>query len=146
VKDCQYCVKPVVHRGAFLEHCLLDVHVRNIPDCPGTNETEPLQAVTAELETLCNLIMAAEPSNKGACTFVDLDSAVGIPVMPTLSGWLLQYPVVYLAHRATAEILAQLLSDAVLVLHEVQIDGPFFEVRACCIQDAVNVTWPKCVL
>ncbi len=142
----------MAYKGAFLEHCLLDVHVRNIQECPGTNKTdcpgtnkrEPLQAVTAELETLCNLITAAAPSNKGACTFVDLDTAVGIPIMPTLSGWLLQYPVVYLAHRATAETLAQLLSDAVLVFHEVQIDGPVIQVWVCCIQEAVNVTWICC--
>lgn len=130
----------MAYKGAFLEHCLLDVHVSNIPDCHGTNTTEPLQAVSAELETVCNLITAARPSNKGVCTFVDLDTAVGIPIMPTLSGWLLQYPVVYLAHRATAEILAQLLSETVLDFYEVQIDGPFIEVRVCCIQVTVNVT------
>ena len=100
--------------------------------------------MTAELETVCNVITAAAPSNNGTCTFVDLDTAVGIPIMPTLSGCLLQYPVVYLAHRATAETLAQLLSDAVLVFHEVQIDGPCIEVRAICIQDAVNITWISC--
>ncbi len=90
--------------------------------------------------------MAARPSNKGACTFVDLDSAVGIPIMPTLSGWLLQYPVVYLAHRATAETLAQLLSYAVLVFHEVQIGGPLIQVRACCIHVTVNFIWRSCLV
>lgn len=94
----------------------------------GVASDEALKAVTAELETMYNLIMAAEPSNKGPCTFVDLDTAVGSPIMPTLSGWLLQYPVVYLAQRATAETMAQLLSETVLVLHEVQIDGPFIKV------------------
>ncbi|KAL0023044.1 hypothetical protein WJX79_004025 [Trebouxia sp. C0005] len=94
----------------------------------GVASDEALKAVSAELETVCNLITAARPSNKGVCTFVDLDTAVGIPIMPTLSGWLLQYPVVYLAHRATAEILAQLLSETVLDFYEVQIDGPFIEV------------------
>ncbi|DBA97233.1 TPA: biogenesis of lysosome-related organelles complex 1 subunit 1 [Trebouxia sp. C0004] len=94
----------------------------------GVASDEAVKAVAAELETMCNLIIAAEPSNKGACTFVDLDTAVGIPIMPTLSGWLLQYPIVYLAHRATAETLAQLLSDTVLVFHEVQLDGPFIKV------------------
>ena len=136
----------MAYKGALWEHCLLDAHVGNTADCPGNSETEPLQAVTAELETTYNLIMAAEPSNTGPCTFVDLDTAVGSPIMPTLSGWLLQYPVVYLAQRATAETMAQLLSETVLVLHEVQIDGPFIKVRALCILHAVNVTWPNCVL
>lgn len=122
----------MAYKGAFLEHCLLDIHLSKIPDCPGTNKTEALQAVTAELDTVCNLITAAESSNNGTCTFVDLDTAVGVPIMPTLSGWLLQYPVVYLAHRATAETLAQLLSDAVLIFHEVQIDGSLIQVWACC--------------
>ncbi|KAL0055176.1 hypothetical protein WJX82_008271 [Trebouxia sp. C0006] len=94
----------------------------------GLASDKALKAVTAELDTVCNLITAAESSNNGTCTFVDLDTAVGIPIMPTLSGWLLQYPVVYLAHRATAETLAQLLSDAVLVFHEVQIDGSLIQV------------------
>ena len=134
------------HTRGLLERCLLDVHVSNIPECPGTNTTAPLQAVTAELETVCNLIMAARPSNKGACIFVDLDTAVGIPIMPTLSGWLLQYPAVYLAHRATAESLAQHLSETVLVLHEAQIDGPLIQVWACCIQLAVSVTWTSCLV
>ena len=49
--------------------------------------------------------------------------------MPTLSGWLLQYPVIYLADRDTANTMAQLLSDAVLVLHDVQLSGPFVEVN-----------------
>lgn len=48
--------------------------------------------------------------------------------MPTLSGWLLQYPVVYLAYPDTAGVMAQLLSETVLVLYDVQIAGPFVQV------------------
>lgn len=48
--------------------------------------------------------------------------------MPTLSGWLLQYPVVYLARPNDAVVMAQLLSEAILVLHDVQIAGPFIQV------------------
>lgn len=49
--------------------------------------------------------------------------------MPTLSGWLLQYPVVYLAQPDTAVIMAQLLSEAVLVLYDVQVAGLLTAVR-----------------
>lgn len=78
---------------------------------------------------MCSLILSATPgSNNGSCTLVDLTSVGEIPIMPTLSGWLLQYPVVYLAHPDTAVMMAQLLSEAVLVLYDVQVAGLFTEV------------------
>lgn len=52
--------------------------------------------------------------------------------MPSLSGWLLHYPVVYLAYLDTAVVMAQLLSEAVLVLYDVQIAGPLVQVGVQC--------------
>lgn len=52
-----------------------------------------------------------------------------------MSGWLLQYPVVYLADQDSAVTLAKLLSEAVLVLYDVHIDGPLVKVNKhqhCC--------------
>ena len=66
---------------------------------------------------------------------MDLTPVKGMPIMPTLSGWLLQFPVVYLAHPDTAEVMAQLLSEAVLMLYDVQVAGLFIEVglqSRCC--------------
>lgn len=88
-----------------------------------------MQEVTHQLRHMCSLILSATPgSNDSSCTLVDLTSVGEIPIMPTLSGWLLQYPVVYLAHPDTAVIMAQLLSEAVLVLYDVQVAGLFHEV------------------
>ena len=78
---------------------------------------------------MCSVILAAQPSSNGNVAYIDLDGIAGVPIMPTLSGWLLQYPVVYLADRGTANMVAQLLSDAVLLLHDVQMTGAFVEVR-----------------
>lgn len=82
-----------------------------------------------QLEEMCCIILAAQPSSKGNAVYIDLDGVAGVPIMPTLSGWLLQYPVIYLADRDTANTMAQLLSDTVLVLHDVQLSGPFIEVK-----------------
>ena len=88
------------------------------------------QEVTHQLQHMCSLILSAMPgSNNSSCTLVDLTFVVGIPIMPTLSGWLLQYPVVYLAQPDTAVIMAQLLSEAVLVLYDVQVAGLLTAVR-----------------
>lgn len=48
--------------------------------------------------------------------------------MPTLSGWLLQYPVVYLADAETAPTMASLLSQATLQLYQLQVKGTLIEV------------------
>ena len=61
--------------------------------------------------------------------YVDLDLVEGLPIMPTLSGWLLQYPVVYLADCHTAERLARLLSDSVLKLYGVHVTGAWMQVK-----------------
>ena len=89
-----------------------------------------LQEVTHQLETLCKLVQSAEAASNSSsrCTLTDLTSVKGIPIMPTLSGWLLGYPVVYLADEITAALMAQLLSAAVLVLYTVQVDGPLIQV------------------
>lgn len=96
-----------------------------------------MQEVTLQLQTMCNLVLSASgPSNSSSsCTVTDLSSVSGIPIMPTLSGWLLQYPVVYLADQGSAVLMAQLLSEAVLVLYKVQITGSFMKVsmhHSCC--------------
>ena len=77
---------------------------------------------------MCSVVLAAQPSSKGNVAYIDLDGNASVPIMPPLSGWLLQYPVIYLADRDIANTMAQLLSDAVLVLHDVQLSCPFAEV------------------
>lgn len=99
------------------------------------HELHNLQDVTHQLQHMCNLILSATPGrNNSSCTLMDLTSVEGVPIMPTLSGWLLQYPVVYLARPDTAVIMAQLLSEAVLMLYNVQVAGLFMEVglQCCC--------------
>lgn len=92
-----------------------------------------LQEVTHQLQYMCHLILSATPGrNDSSCTLIDLTSVEGMPIMPTLSGWLLQYPVVYLAHPDTAVMMAQLLSEAVLMLYNVQVAGMLVEVGLQC--------------
>ena len=92
-----------------------------------------LQEVTHQLQHMCNLVLSATPGRYGSgCTLLDLTSIQGMPIMPTLSGWLLQYPVVYLAHPDTAVMMAQLLSEAALVLYDVQVAGLLIEVGLQC--------------
>ena len=89
-----------------------------------------MQEVTLQLQTMCRLVLTASVASNSStsCTFTDLSSVSAIPIMPTLSGWLLQYPVVYLADQGTAVLMAQLLSEAVLTLYKVQITGTFVKV------------------
>ena len=47
---------------------------------------------------------------------VDLDQCTGLPIMPTLSGWLLEYAAVYLASAEDAAGLAAALSQQTLLL------------------------------
>lgn len=97
--------------------------------CDTYHVLHDLQDVTHQLQHMCNLILSATPGQTGSsCTLMDITPVEGMPIMPTLSGWLLQYPVVYLAHPETAVLMAQLLSEAVLVLHNVQVAGLFIEV------------------
>ena len=92
-----------------------------------------LQDVTHQLHNMGNLVLSATPGRTdSSCTFLDLTSVEGMPIMPTLSGWMLQYPVVYLAHPDTAVRMAQLLSEAILVLYNVQVAGLLIEVGMQC--------------
>lgn len=93
-----------------------------------------LQEITIQLQRMCTLVVSATPgSSSSSCVVKDLTSVEGMPIMPTLSGWLLQYPVVYLARPDTAVVMAQLLSEAVLVLFDVNVAGPFIEVGMHCV-------------
>lgn len=77
---------------------------------------------------MCEKVLSAEPQAGHRFPFCDLDNVEDIPIMPTLSGWLLQYPVVYLADEQTAPELASLLSDATLQLHQMLVDGNVIQV------------------
>ena len=87
-----------------------------------------LQVVAGELQCLLEVVLASSHSAADTCSFVDLDLVKGLPIMPTLSGWLLQYPVIYLADRQTADPLARLLTDSVLILYQVQSHGVWVQV------------------
>lgn len=87
-----------------------------------------MQEVSGQLANVCQQVLNCKPEPGRNVPFCDLDVVEDIPIMPTLSGWLLQYPVVYLAGAQTASKLASLLSDATLELHQVQISGTLIQV------------------
>lgn len=99
-----------------------------------------------QLEEMCCIILAAQPSSKANMVYIDLDGIAGVPIMPTLSGWLLQYPVIYLADRDTANTMAQLLSDTILVLHDVQLNVPLVEVTYGQCAFSASQAFQQCVL
>ena len=112
--------------------CAVPSYTATLTHCPATCcisamlTVHGLQEVTCQLQTFCNHVMSAASTchSNLACTFLDLTNVEDVPIMPTLSGWLLQYPVVYLATQQTATLMAQLLSEATLVLYEVHIADP----------------------
>lgn len=52
-----------------------------------------------------------------------LGTIPGAPLMPSLNGWLLGYPVVYLVDAANVDAAARCLSDAPLLLVEARAPG-----------------------
>ena len=92
-----------------------------------------VQEVCRQLAIMCEKALSAESHSGEQHQVCDLDGIEDIPIMPTLSGWLLQYPVIYLADAQTAPTLASLLSQASLQLHQMQAGGTVVEVSLRCL-------------
>lgn len=72
-----------------------------------------LQAVQQQVEGLLRLLHSANPA-QDVCNLAMSD---GYYIMPTLNGWLLGYPVVYLVDEATVQATADHLSSQGVVRH-----------------------------
>eukprot|EP00891_Asterochloris_glomerata_P002117 jgi/Astpho2/2117/fgenesh1_pg.00038_%23_172_t len=84
---------------------------------------EELQTAQAQLSRLCSVLgthghqpEAGERAAGWPPEVVDLNQCTGLPIMPTLSGWLLEYAGVYLASAEDAAALAAALSQQTLQL------------------------------
>ena len=72
----------------------------------------PAQAFRAGLAQVLAAVQAA--SSGGAV--LRLGAVAGAPLMPSLNGWLLGYPVVYLVDGGNVDAAAEALSHAPLLL------------------------------
>lgn len=64
--------------------------------------------------------LAHEPSAQGFVT-VDLEQLAGLPVMPTLNGWLLGYPIIYVVKDVDeAQLAARCLSTTDITVCQVK--------------------------
>lgn len=90
----------------------------------------PAQGFRAGLAPVLAAVQAA--SDTGA--ILRLGAVAGAPLMPSLNGWLLGYPVVYLVDGGSVDAVAEALSHAPLLLVRVVAFGPW--VRSCMVQSA----------
>ena len=91
-----------------------------------TSATYDVQTVQTQLSRLCSALgthghkpEAGERAAGWPPEVVDLNQCTGVPIMPTLSGWLLEYAGVYLASAEDAAGLAAALSQQTLQLYSV---------------------------
>lgn len=85
----------------------------------------------SQAKVACLVPVLEEASKAGAaslckgppfCPLIDLDCLEAeLPILPTLNGWLLGYPVVYLVTAETALGAAQWLSQEPLCLFSIQV-------------------------
>ena len=87
-----------------------------------------LQAVNFQLTSLQQLL--ASHCAEGGSQCLDLDLP-GLPLKPTLQGWLLGYPVVYLCTEDTVPQISRFLSAEQLVLFTMVAGCPLLQVRHC---------------
>lgn len=95
----------------------------------------PAQGFRAGLAPVLAAVQAA--SNAGA--ILKLGAVAGAPLMPSLNGWLMGYPVVYLVDGANVDAAAQGLSHAPLLLIRAMVDAP--GVRPCLLISSVYLCW-----
>ena len=88
-----------------------------------------LQGIHQQVEGLMVLLHSAPGAESEGVH--DLASVKGDYIMPTLNGWLLGYPVVYLVDEATVEATADHLSSESLERHIVMAVCPALQV---CLQ------------
>ena len=98
-----------------------------------------LQALREQLARVQAEVCAAMPvacggngkqSNSAPC-IVSLTGRAHIPIIPTLSGWLLEYPVVYLATPENAAAMSDVLSSQSLRLYSVVAPSCMQQVGSC---------------
>lgn len=88
------------------------------------NFATALQAAYQQVDGLVRLLHSADPS-RDVC---NLALCKGGYIMPTLNGWLLGYPVVYLVDEATVQATADHLSSEGVQRHIVLISSPGLKV------------------
>ena len=95
-----------------------------------------MQTAQAQLSRLCSVLgthghqpEAGERAAGWPPEVVDLNQCTGLPIMPTLSGWLLEYAGVYLASAEDAAALAAALSQQTLQLCSVDCQLKGAEVQ-----------------
>jgi hypothetical protein len=80
-----------------------------------------MQAMLQDIKPLTSAIQAAQEQD--GPVLLDLGAIPGLPLMPTLNGLLLGYPVVYqLSDAQQAERASRALSSSVLLLHRVMLN------------------------
>jgi hypothetical protein len=86
-----------------------------------------LQAAQQQVAAVAETI-AGHAAGRSPHTMLLLDMP-GMPIMPTISGWLLGYPVIYLVDADNVDAAARLLSSIRLALHTVVASCPALKVR-----------------
>lgn len=84
-----------------------------------------MQAVAERLLELIKILPL--PASGLHPQVLDLNLAQ-LPLLPTLQGWLLGYPVIYLVEEATVDATARLLSADLLLLCSMQAHAPMLQV------------------
>ena len=70
-------------------------------------------------------VLAAVQAASNAGAVLKLGAVAGAPLMPSLNGWLLGYPVVYVVDEGSVDAAAQALSHAPLLLvRALALDAP----------------------
>lgn len=138
--------------GSFLQqHCgMAYVYEANLPYCrgvswrgavhmrhvvgpygfdDGVNQTQctnatALQAVHQQVDGLLRILHSVNPAHD----ICDLALSKGDFIMPTLNGWLLGYPVIYLVDEVNVQATADHLSAEGVQRHIVMASSPVLKV------------------
>lgn len=91
---------------------------------PSNAKLPSLQAAHEQVDSLLSILHSAIPS-QDTC---EMGLCKGDFIMPTLNGWLLGYPVVYLVDEATVGATADHLSSRGVERHIVMAPNPALKV------------------
>lgn len=96
------------------------------PKQPVTHEAViAVQVIYQQVDSLVQILHGADPA-KDVC---DLAMCKGDYIMPTLNGWLLGYPVVYLVQEANVQQTADYLSSEGVQRHVIVSASASLKVR-----------------